>query len=59
MKKEGLNKFKELSECWGKWRKGLCCDNPYKQSCTEGNIITVFIIYNIFMIFLLRLFFCI
>ena len=31
VKKEGLNKFKELSERWAKVEEVFCCNNPYKE----------------------------
>ena len=31
VKKEGLNKLKELSERWAKVEEIFCCDNPYKE----------------------------
>ena len=46
VKKEGLNKLKELSERWAKVEEIFCCDNPYKEfryahSRIKGNIIII------------------
>ena len=46
VKKEGLNKLKELSERWAKVEEIFCCDDPNKEfryihSHIEGTIIII------------------